>query len=459
MHRVNHFLIASGLALFLVGCGGDAPVALASQVAEPDATLAPPSIPMQDAPALAKLGTYAVGTTTETVEIDASVRLTPTAERFVEETRALSVRVWYPALQSTLARGVNYQRQLPLFDGSVVDIALPGIANENAPPVSDEQFPLVIVSHGFGGWATSITNLTENLASKGYVVVAIDHADLPSDPNAGPFAFPNVVIHRAHDQRAVIRAMTSDKTDATINFRALIDREHVGLIGYSMGGFGALATIGATYDENGESLQRLNLPAPARDQLLAHEDLGVDAAVLLAPWGAQQGVRAWQPEALAAVDTPVLLIGGDLDDVSMYEDGIRWLFERLTGSPRYLLTYQMARHNVANNPLHDYVPRLSERFQTIEYFGEPVWRTDRINAINQHFVTAFFDGLLKDDDSHAAFLNVPTERAVDGDWPLGFGQSAGGNLAGEQQPDYWPGFQRRWAVGLRLETATVEPSP
>ncbi len=54
---------------------------------------------------------------------------------------------------------------------------VPGKALRDAPPAAGERFPLVIVSHGYPGSRTFLTYLTENLASKGYVVAAIDHTD------------------------------------------------------------------------------------------------------------------------------------------------------------------------------------------------------------------------------------------------------------------------------------------
>ncbi len=41
------------------------------------------------------------------------------------------------------------------------------------------RFPLVIVSHGYDNEAVALSWLTENLASKGYVVAAIRHEDPP----------------------------------------------------------------------------------------------------------------------------------------------------------------------------------------------------------------------------------------------------------------------------------------
>jgi len=48
---------------------------------------------------------------------------------------------------------------------------------------------------------------------------------------------------------------------------------------------------------------------------------------------------------------------------------------------------------------------------------DPVWRAERVNAINAHFITAFLDRYVKGDESRAAYLNVPVARSADGAWP------------------------------------------
>jgi len=81
---------------------------------------------------------------------------------------------------------------------------------------------------------------------------------------------------------------------------------------------------------------------------------------------------------------------------------------------------------------------------------EPVWRTERLNAINQHFVTAFLDLNLKGDVDKSAYLTPPTVDANDSQWQIGFGEQLNGKLAGDAESSHWRGFQRRWAVGIEL---------
>ncbi len=57
-------------------------------------------------------------------------------------------------------------------------------------------YPLVIVSHGYPGSRVLLSYLTENLASKGYVVAAIDHTESTHGDTKG---FQSTLLNRAKD--------------------------------------------------------------------------------------------------------------------------------------------------------------------------------------------------------------------------------------------------------------------
>ena len=122
-----------------------------------------PSIPAADAPQLAALGPASVGLAHTTVTVPGTAR-------------TLAVMVWYPAVTPPGATPETYRRHLITADGPPLDITTEGIAFAGAPAAAG-RFPLVVLSHGFGGWAGGMTYLAENLASKNYIVAAIDHAD------------------------------------------------------------------------------------------------------------------------------------------------------------------------------------------------------------------------------------------------------------------------------------------
>lgn len=402
-----------------------------------------------DAPELGQTGHYALGT--KAFELPLADRPALTMGSFSTgvmpmQARSLGLRVWYPARAATGSPAV-YGHQLTLPGHAAVALNSAGIAIPDAQPLDGERFPIVVLSHGFGGWNTQFSRLAEHIASRGYVVVSIDHRDtVPAGMAEFLLSFGNVLIDRPLDQRAVMAALPAMIAASDGTLPACADASTTALVGYSMGGYGALHTAGALPGFTGPPFDQL--PAPAR-AILGEVEPGsaIDALVLFAPWGGQPQSRAWSMESLAQVRAPTLIVSGSEDDVVDHANGVRWLFENLSESDRRLLTFREARHNIVGDPfeLADDVP-----FAAYEFLTEPVWRSDRLNAINQHFVTAFLDLHLKGRSELAPYLDVPTELASAGQWPIAPAELLNGALASAAQPGYWRGFQRRWATGLEL---------
>jgi len=219
-----------------------------------------------------------------------------------------------------------------------------------------------------------------------------------------------------------------------------------------MGGYGALASAGAGYSAQGGAAKLV--PGGYFEELTAgnakfaaRRRESLKAVVAIAPWGAQPPNNNWDDPGLAGIRIPSLFIVGDQDDISGYEKGVKRAFDGAVNSERCMLVYENARHNVGGNApppeaLGDFVARA--------FFDEPVWRKDRIAAINQHFVTAFLDLYLKGDESRRAYLRLPVEKSNEGAWLLERGESPGAKFSTGAGNTYWKGFQRRWAVGLEM---------
>lgn len=417
---------------------------------------APYAIPPMDAPLLAALGPHQIGMQKAAVVSQNVVTLTNAG--VIRAPRTINFRIWYPAKTTPDAPRTGFTHILPRPDGKGAPFTIPGLAVENAPVAGGARYPLVVVSHGYNGWDSFMTWLTENLATKGYIVVAIDHADqrAVSGPELG-ISFGNVLINRAADQRAVINHLTARAANRKDPLGRVIDAENIGVVGYSMGGFGALATAGMDYDPASGVFKQL--PAEAKAAIFDSQAQGkpvaakIKAVVALAPFGGRPESRTWTAATLAQSQKPILVIGGSDDDIVDMKNGVSWIFEQMTAKSRHLLTFLNARHNVGGNPLP---PEANDDFSTREYFAEPVWRAERINAINQHFITAFLDLHLKADAAKLAFLHVPTARGGDGVWPLAPLENVGGKVATEKEPGYWRGFQRRWALGLEMRDGRSE---
>ncbi|WP_394730050.1 alpha/beta hydrolase family protein [Altererythrobacter sp. GH1-8] len=406
-----------------------------------------------EAPELGRFGVYTVGTAEQDFTFEGRVTFTKLgmATGAVErEDRTVKVRLWYPADGANGARPVTYVHTMRPSDMEPFTLQFDGRAFSDVAPVSGEQFPLVIISHGFNGWNTQLSNLGEHIASHGYIVASIDHGDMPiEDVSDFVHSFSKVLVDRSLDQRQVLGALLADAAAGRGPIAKLIDPERVGLIGYSMGGYGAIATAGADYDYASDTFD--TVPTAALDALRAasKEPAPLDAVIAFAPWGGQPDNRVWSAEKLGRLSIPAMIVSGSEDDVSNHAEGVHWVFEQLQGTTRHLLTYREARHNIVGNA---FAIAEDAPFRIAEFLNEPVWRQDRINAINQHFVTAFLDLHLKGDAAKAAYLSVPVSNANDSRWQAQFGEQLNGKLAGDGEPEHWRGFQRRWAVGLNFET-------
>ncbi|WP_309570211.1 dienelactone hydrolase [Deinococcus sp.] len=390
-----------------------------------------------DAPALAPRGLHAVGVRTLHLVNPAQPDVTAGVVdgELPRADRALTVEVWYPSAGESGSGTETYADVLP----GPIPLEVPGRAWRDAP-VAGGHFPLVIVSHGYPGSRYFLTNLTENLASKGYVVAAIDHAG-STFADQGPF--PVTLLNRPTDILFTLEELARLGAPGSASpLEGVVDPVHVGLIGYSMGGYGSLNAAGAGFGP--ELLGLVPGGALAARQTGAYTvDPRIKAVAVLAPWGGDTAVKTagipiggqhgfWNAEGLGALHVPTLFITGDLDDVSGFEGGVKALFEHAVNAERHLIVYQNARHNVAPNAMPSTLVSGVEHDDFMR-FAEPAWDTTRLNNLNQHFITAFLDGHLKGDTGAAAYLDVPTPRSND---------------AGPDRP--WPGFPPRSAVGIEV---------
>jgi len=395
-----------------------------------------------DAPELAAFGDHAVGVRTlEVVDRDridiVRTRRGAEAPRY---DRPLALEVWYPAaLPEGMSEGGVYE--VVTRDGALA--RLKGRAVRDAEPaVGRGPYPLVVLSHGYPGNRFQLAHFGENLASKGYVVVSIDHTDSTYSDRA---AFASTLYNRPLDQLFVVDEMDRRSAASEGFSSGLIDASRTGIIGYSMGAYGLVNVLGAGFTE--ASTQLFFAPP---NGLLAERQAGneafessfdprIRAAVAIAPWGMPAGF--WDAEGLAGIETPVLFMAGSEDDVSGYENGTRAIFEGAVNAERYLLTFENAGHDAAA-PIPE--PRATRVAGTVARDAEALRETVRLNNVAQHFATAFFVVHLEGDEAQAQYLDL-VEDAVAGVWSV----DAAGAVTSDHT--YWRGFQKSTALGLRFE--------
>jgi predicted dienelactone hydrolase len=201
-------------------------------------------------------------------------------------------------------------------------------------PVAGEGLPLIVVSHGSGGWFGAHRDTAAMLADAGFVVAAIDHAGDNATDHSRTDSL-SILLDRPVD----IRRLTDFMLDAWPEASKL-DRERIGFFGFSRGAYTGLVIAGGRldisrivplcpegfYDGMCAEIRKGEIPAqrPAADPrftaaVLADLELG----------------RAFTPQGLKDVKVPIQLwVSARGGDGVLPEDGAT-IDRNLPARPEY----------------------------------------------------------------------------------------------------------------------------
>lgn len=234
----------------------------------------------------------------------------------------------------TFTAGIWYPTQAKPMPTTLLGVVLMDVAR-NAP-ISGQDFPLVVISHGNGGGPASHADLALALANAGYVVVAPMH-------NGDNYVDQSAVGSTSWlPQRTREIHMTIDYMLVDWQYHDHINPERIGAFGLSAGGFTVLTAVGAEPDlgmvmthcsETPEFVCELlhSVKSPflstevsTIDNSFEH-DLKIKAAVVAAPaLGFTMG-----PNGLDNVHVPIQLWSAE-DDVNVpYDTNTRLIREAL----------------------------------------------------------------------------------------------------------------------------------
>lgn len=382
--------IVTGLGLALAsGVGGRC---LAQAVAAPPLRL---TLPLPGGPA-------PIGRTElHMIDADRDDPLTP------GRPRELMLSIWYPAkaaegrapyMAPAPARLLAERLLKPIgHDPGLLDLA--GTPTNAAPGAraAKGRLPVVLCSPGAGMPRTAGTTLAEDLASRGYVVVAMDHtfeAPAVSFPGgrtelavalAPPDVARRMIEARVADVRSVLDQLEAwrnggrdaSRQELPPGLGGMLDLTHVGMFGHSAGGFTALEAM-------------------SRDPRL-RAGVNLDGSL-----GFDIARQVYAPVVEQGLDRPFLLMGAGLAGPERrphtHQHAPEWrrLWERSRGWKRDV---HLARgEHMAYSDLAALLPQITEQMalpssQLTRAIGEAP--PDRVLAGQRAFLAAFFDLHLK----------------------------------------------------------------
>jgi predicted dienelactone hydrolase len=298
-------------------------------------------------------GPYAIGTY-DFLWVDAARPESYT--RDPTDRRKLPVQVWYPTAAQMDSERAPYIHALAEFGASTPLTALEHVRTnatmDAALSNAERKYPIIVYSHGAGWPRFSATFIAEYLASRGYVVFAIEHPGLDqtvlfSDgtsfaqdtlllPRPAPGESPRITATRSTqalnnvhfpiwiaDLRFALDRIAALDTSPG-RFRGRLDVERIGMLGWSFGGAAAMEMlridprVKAAVNHDGRLFGGVATEPIGRPFLLFHH--GVDDAATapaFVPEANRQVMRELLAESQSADSTARARATADWYDVTI----------------------------------------------------------------------------------------------------------------------------------------------
>jgi predicted dienelactone hydrolase len=350
--------------------------------------------------------------------------------------RTAPVMIWYPARPAKGATAYVYAKN---FSGHAV---------LNAPvEKKDAPYPLINFSHGIGACGDCSVFYTENLASFGYVVFAIDHKDSAMchiegkpDVSIGKIAVSfltgggdlSTTVYNLFKDRfkgqGLVPFYRAEEATATINFALalnqnqgspffkMMDAEKIGATGHSFGGFTTLAIGGMpyhcenfSYDEqkcrvdNAEQRRSLppccNLRGERKDPMFMR-DSRVKAMIALGSSTAFPDLA----QASKELKIPWMIINGDSKKFEAPWTSAMTIYDNAP-PPKYAVRLKKTDHMTISDLTLAMNPALLKLVLAGFRSGYP----EKAQAYKDYSV-AFFNLYLKGDSSKAETLRKPVNN-------------------------------------------------
>lgn len=282
---------------------------------------------------------YAFGATQDAITLDIGVRTIAIHDDSRE--KLLLTEIYYPAENGTK----DEKTTTDIFDR---------FKEARDTPIlrSNQKYPLIVVSHGQKGDRFNLSWLLDILAGYGYIIASIDHFGATwsnYDPEESMKRW-----NRTYDVSYVIETILKDPV-----FGPHIDKDKIGMIGYSLGSLTGLWLAGgiATNYRKPDirNSQGIEIEEGLSEEDLANLDISeakgnlkddkIKAFLLLAPvYG-----FAFSKEGLSAVRVPLLIIAAEEDEKAPIKSNALF-FKQMIPSAGMITLSGRGDHSIFLNP-------------------------------------------------------------------------------------------------------------
>jgi predicted dienelactone hydrolase len=261
-------------------------------------------------------------------------------------------------------------------------------------PTNTTPEPVVLFSHGLGGSREGSAFLGHHWASRGYVVIYVQHPG--SDDSVWKNAEPEVrmdalrkaasvdnFLLRVKDIPAVLDQLALWNSDSGSPLARRLDLKHVGMSGHSFGAVTTQAVSGESFPLAGRKFT----------------DSRIAAAIAFSP-SSPEGGPARLATAFTKVSIPWMLMTGtkDTSPIGNQDAASRLaVYDHLSGIPKYELVLNNAEHSV---------------FTDRALPGDEAPRNPNHHRVILALSTAFWDAYLRNDSAALAWLNSQQPRDI-----------------------------------------------
>jgi CubicO group peptidase (beta-lactamase class C family)/predicted dienelactone hydrolase len=310
--------------------------------------------------------------------------------------RQVDIQIWYPSQLGTNSSTPSYLNDVTQALFADAGLPLPNnfltslqeIHTRSTPdaPIATNfgKYPVIVFSPGLGTPSQTYLTLVEELASQGYIVVGLNHTDLPEESFENPENLLATLQQRVADTKFVLNQLEIlNKNDPNGILTGRLDLDRVGILGHSFGGATAAEAMG--------------------------EDARFDA-------GINMDGTFFGDVVTQGLDRPFMLVNAE--STATFDSTQQQFFDNLHGSAYQVTLKDAGHHNFSDLAfLTSLFPNtgLSEQVNQVTPTPSnpnpmPIDPTVALDITND-YLRAFFDQYLK--SQPAPLLNsVPTHSAI-----------------------------------------------